>query len=117
MKPTILVVEDSEPVRQMMARALLRGGYDVLAADSGAAALKLLDVHGDRISAIVTDVHLQGDMTGTELALRMGERWSRIPILYTSGDDLRGRLQHFLPKPFEMQHLLTRVSELIEGAA
>lgn len=96
--PTVLVVDDEEPVRRYLARVMADEGYQVLAAGDGLEALALLEQSPTRIDLVITDVLMPG-MTGPELAARLATRPSRPPILFVSGShtDVPGPL---VKKPF-----------------
>ena len=79
----VLVVEDDELVRQHACSELRALGYQVLAADSGRAALALLDQHED-IDLLFTDVVMPG-MSGSALADAAREKRPGLRVLYTSG--------------------------------
>lgn len=115
---TILVVEDERPVLDIMREALLRHGYNVLAAASGEEALAQLQDEG-RIDLLVTDVVMRG-MNGRELAVKMQERLPQLPVLFVSGYTLRqtgldkeDAEVPFLQKPFLPRELLAKVQELL----
>ena len=63
----VLVVDDEEAVRHMMARALTDAGFRVLEARDGEEARGLLDTAGPQIGLVVSDMEMPG-MTGLELA-------------------------------------------------
>ena len=117
-----LVVEDEEPVRQMVARAMAEEGYEVIEAANGAEALELFEQRGldGNLRLVITDLAMP-IMGGRELARQLAERQPRpAPLLFISGytDDevvRRGLLdpgQHFLPKPFSPDTLAERVRRL-----
>jgi CheY-like chemotaxis protein len=54
----ILVVDDVEVVRMLIAKVLVRAGHEVIEADEGAAALKLVDER--RPDVVVTDIWMPG---------------------------------------------------------
>ena len=56
MKKTILIVDDSASLRQVVNIALTGAGYDVIEAEDGAKALKKLD--GAKISLVICDVNM-----------------------------------------------------------
>jgi signal transduction histidine kinase/CheY-like chemotaxis protein len=79
----VLVVDDDEAVRNVTAGYLSDLGYDVIEANSGAAALETLE-RQDRIDAMVLDFAMPG-MNGGELAREMRVRRPAAPILFATG--------------------------------
>ena len=118
---TVLVVEDEPLVRMMAARTLEDEGYAVLAVESGAAALELVE-QSDRVSLVLTDVAMAG-IDGRELGRRLGELRPGLPVLYMSGypeDEIvrRGLLREhhtFIQKPFAPSALATSVRALLDA--
>ena len=53
--PRVLVIDDEEPLRSLLCRALERAGYDALEAADGRAALEVLRLQDGRVDVIVTD--------------------------------------------------------------
>jgi len=104
--PTILLVDDEDSVRKVLAFPLEKDGYTVIQAPSGRAALDLLAA-GETVDAVLTDV-VMPDMGGGELAERLRELAPALPVLYMSGytgtDVLRRGFDErgvpFLQKPF-----------------
>jgi DNA-binding NtrC family response regulator len=60
----VLVVEDDPLVRNHIANEFELAGWEVLHADSGERALHMLEMHGDRITAVFTDIDLGGQISG-----------------------------------------------------
>ena len=107
----VLVAEDEPTILALTTRMLSAQGYTVLAAPSGAEALKLAR-ETKRIDVLLTDVIMPG-MTGSELAATLSRERPGLPIVYMSGysDQIlaRGALDAdtlYLPKPFKPQELL-----------
>jgi signal transduction histidine kinase/DNA-binding response OmpR family regulator len=117
---TVLVVEDEPLVRMMAVRALEDEGYAVLAVESGAAALELLERGGDRVRLVLTDVAMAG-IGGRELGDRITALKPGLPVLYMSGypaDEIvrRGMLHEhhtFIQKPFAPAALAESVRRLL----
>jgi EAL domain-containing protein (putative c-di-GMP-specific phosphodiesterase class I)/DNA-binding response OmpR family regulator len=113
---TILVVDDEDEVRRLIAFALQRAGFEVLEASSGPAGIEL--VQNESVGLIVLDVSMP-EMTGTEVVeiLRSRPRTATLPILLMtgSGDDdsvirgLAAGADDFLPKPVRLDELVARV--------
>jgi two-component system cell cycle sensor histidine kinase/response regulator CckA len=118
----VLLVEDEPAVRAIATRSLERAGYRVLQASDGAAALGLMDWHGQP-DLVLTDLMMPG-IGGTELGRRLRKRWPALPILFMSGysvEDLRvqgvtdlGGLM--LQKPFTPDALVGSVAAALSGA-
>ena len=119
---TILLVEDEEGLRVATGRMLTRAGYEVLAADGGAAALHLARKHPGKIHLLLTDVMMPA-MMGNEVAARMQAIRPGVPVLYMSGyaqpvlteSTLRPG-ESIIEKPFTRQHLLDRVHARLQHA-
>lgn len=121
---TVMLVEDEDPVRIFGARALRNKGYTVLEARSGEAALEMMDQTPDRIDLLITDV-VMPKMDGPGLVREVRETHPDMKVIFISGyteDSFRQRLDsdsniHFLPKPFSLKQLATKVKEVISGEA
>lgn len=117
----VLLVEDEDPVRIFAARALRNKGYTVMEARTGEGALELLDSN-PRVDVLVTDMVMPG-MDGATLARRVRQDRPQIRVILISGyseEAARGELTdspdfHFLPKPFSLNQLATKVKEVIAG--
>jgi len=81
MSKTILIVDDSESIREVVSFTLKNEGYEVLVGIDGKDALKFLD--GKHIDLIITDLHMP-EMDGIEFIknVRTMEKYKRIPILF-----------------------------------
>ncbi|MFO7608775.1 MAG: ATP-binding protein [Candidatus Krumholzibacteriia bacterium] len=119
---TVLLVEDDEDVRTMVARHLRGLGYGVVAAGDADGALALLDGGAD-VAAVLTDVILAGDCNGRELVERIQARRPGLPALYMSGYTEnaivhQGRLDpgiRLLQKPFSRAELARKLAETLAG--
>ena len=117
---TILVVEDHDAVRRLAADVLRARGYDVRVADSGTAAIALVESHGGDIDLLLTDV-IMPRMSGREVATRLQQQLPDLAVLFMSGYTQTAIVQngalepglHFLAKPFTPTQLLTRVREVL----
>jgi two-component system, cell cycle sensor histidine kinase and response regulator CckA len=119
---TILLVEDEPAVRAIAARSLEHGGFRVLQASGGAAALELMEGN-EPPDLVLTDMMMPG-IGGAELARRLKERWPALPILFMSGysvDDLRrqgaiGLERIIIQKPFTPEVLVRNVAAALSRA-
>ena len=120
----VLLVEDDPSVRDLARRVLLQDRYEVLEAEDGIAALKLWDVHHDRVDLVVTDV-VMPQMSGRALVDRLRTLRPELPALFMSGytDDavaLHGIAEGrdpFLGKPFSTESFSAKVRNLLGGLA
>lgn len=120
---TILLVEDEDQVRSLTSSILLRHGYRVLTATSGAEALQIARDHPEPIHLLLTDVVMPG-MNGAILAQEMRALRPDIRILYMSGytdASITGEAAFagdvaYLEKPFTSAALQEKVREAIRSA-
>ena len=116
----ILLVEDEDAVRIFSARALGNKGYQVSDAPSAALALHLLEEKKIVPDVLITDV-MMPEMDGTALAKIVREKYPQIKIIFISGyaedrfKEHLGANVYFLPKPFTLKQLATKVKEVIDG--
>lgn len=120
MSKTILVVDDSRSIREMVASFLASAGYEVLTADNGASASQLLD--GRKINLVVCDVEMP-EMDGIEFVSRMKQlaayRITPVIMLTTVWTDerkLQGRnagAKAWFVKPFDPDKMLAAVTRFI----
>jgi two-component system cell cycle sensor histidine kinase/response regulator CckA len=119
---TVMLVEDEDPVRIFGARALRNKGYKVLEAKSGEGALELIRDATEKIDLLITDV-VMPRMDGPALIREVREIHPDMKVIFISGyteDAFRQRLDsdseiHFLPKPFSLKQLASKVKEVISG--
>ena len=119
---TILLVEDEEPVRDLVEQVLSSAGYVVYTASSGSEALGFCEQFNEPLHLIMTDV-IMPQMSGPELAGRLLEMIPGLKVLYASGytDDaiLRHGISdspaHFIPKPFNIGALTQKVREVLDS--
>jgi two-component system, cell cycle sensor histidine kinase and response regulator CckA len=118
---TILLVEDSDALREMTGSFLKMQGYTVIEAPNGAAAVKAIEQYTAPIHLMLTDV-IMPDISGPELAKRVTSLRPDIKVLYVSGytGDLLQRYGisesngFFVQKPFSLDNLARRIRELAE---
>ena len=123
---TVVLVDDEDLVRRLVARVLERAGYRVIALMTAEDALAILS-SGEAIDLLLTDVTLPG-MNGVELArLTLGQQ-PDLKLICMSGSgeedmvtDLLARATGttaFLSKPFstvELVETVNRVLDTVEG--
>ena len=117
---TILIVDDSAPMRSLVAGVLARAGYQVIESSSPAAALAATEAHEGSLDLLLADVRMPG-MTGPELARRLAERRPGLPVLFMTAhpgnalDDSPAEAIDVLLKPFTIPQLLARLRLALDG--
>jgi two-component system cell cycle sensor histidine kinase/response regulator CckA len=84
-RQTILVVEDTQGVRQLVAATLTRSGYSVLQAKDGLDALAVLEENANSIDLVLTDLRMP-HAGGHELISHIRSRRPELKIIAMSGD-------------------------------
>ena len=118
---TVLLVEDQDSVRAVVAEYLREFDYTVLEAPDGAAALRLLRL-GARADLLVTDVGLPGGLNGRQVADAAREHRPGLPVLFITGyadgalDRQLAPGMEMIAKPFALDVLAIRVQAMLEGA-
>lgn len=117
----ILVVEDNDLNRSLLCQILI-SNYDVLEAENGEEALKLLKQYGEGISLILLDIVMPVMDGYTFLSIMKADpSYSFIPVIVTTQNDGESdevaALSHgatdFVAKPYKPQVILHRVASII----
>jgi DNA-binding NtrC family response regulator len=117
----ILVVDDDNPVRAMLARLLRTQGYSVLqAADADQARTTLGREHAD---LVISDIVMPGE-SGIELRRGIADAWPELPVILISGYSTDGPAEFaartantaFVQKPFAAEPFLALVRQTLAGA-
>lgn len=121
-RPTVLVADDDEFQRKLMARILEAENYRVLFAGSGLEVLSLL--RKTRPDLILMDV-MMPDLDGVETTRRLKAvpQFAAIPVIMITGqseksvvaESLQAGAAGFLVKPFERDTLLAKVAQALRG--
>jgi CheY-like chemotaxis protein len=120
--PTLLVVEDNEPSREVLSRRLARRGYEIVTVADGQQAVAI--AHATKPDLILMDLGLPGiDGWEATAQLKAHEQTRHIPIIVLSahamsndrtlalaagGDD-------FDTKPVRFERLLEKIENLLKG--
>ena len=119
---TVLVVEDSDDMREITGRILTKNGYLVMVAPNGADAVNMARDFAGHIDLLLTDV-IMPKMQGSELAPLLVKSRPDLRVLYMSGFahtalGATGTLAPevaLLDKPFTEPALLARVRQVLEA--
>jgi CheY-like chemotaxis protein len=116
----ILVVEDEDVVRTLLARTLEQLGYEVETAVDPSVGLPLLRDRGDEFALVISDM-MMPRMTGAEFAREVAKWKPELPFVFISGypEDVSARsgeiaARSFLQKPFTSEALATAVHDALE---
>jgi DNA-binding NtrC family response regulator len=119
---TVLLVEDDDRVRGLVATVLRRRGYTVLEASRGEEALALAERHAATIHLLLSDVVMPG-MNGLIVADRVTEVRPGMRVLLMSGysedavlcDGMGASKTPFIQKPFSMEALTAKIREALSA--
>jgi PAS domain S-box-containing protein len=120
---TILLVEDENPVRELVASVLQNYGYKILQAVNGHEAVGVWHQHKDKINLLLTDLVMPGNMNGHELAEKLRGERTGLKVIFTSGysADIVGKdfkldaSLNFLQKPYHPNTLAMTVRRCLDG--
>lgn len=124
MAQRILTVDDSPTMRRMIEMTVKTGGYDVVEAADGQAALELLK--GCSVDLVISDINMP-NLNGIELtrALRANPKFAKTPIiLLTTESDPEKKAEGksagatgWIVKPFKQDQLLAVLAKVLPVAA
>ena len=116
---TVLIAEDEEPVRALLARTLWEEGYRTLEARDGGVALQLARQTFPHLHLVITDV-VMPNVDGRQLGQSLAAECPGLPVIYISGyppGDMFGRNgpvgAAFLQKPFAPEDLQALVRSVL----
>jgi len=120
MAKTILIVDDSESIREVVSFTLENEGYNVLVGVDGQDALKFFD--GQEIELLITDLHMP-NMDGIDLIkeVRKMDAYQRMPILFLTTESQAQKKQDakdagatgWIIKPFVPAKLIAAINKVI----
>jgi len=117
----ILVVDDEEPIREIVSSMLTLANYKCKQAGSGLEALALLE-SGEELELMLSDL-MMADLDGIGLLERTKEKFPDMPVvMVTAVHDIsvalaaiRNGAYDYLLKPFEREQLLATVRRALEN--
>lgn len=119
----LLVVDDNEDNRDMLARRLRRRGYEVTTAESGALALDMISsaLHFD---AVLLDV-MMPDITGLEVLAKLRTRFNKeqLPVVMATArsdsedvvEALRLGANDYVTKPINLDEVISALEVALGG--
>jgi two-component system, cell cycle sensor histidine kinase and response regulator CckA len=120
---TILIVEDEDPLRELVVEILKQYGYNTIEARNGVEALRIWAEQKNGINLVLTDIMMPEGVSGRDLAEKILEENSAMKVVYTSGYpmDVLGQEffenpdHFFLPKPYQPHSLARTVRECLDA--
>ena len=122
MPKSIMIVDDAQSMRGLVAMTLRNNGYEVIEAQDGADAIKKIEKDGLKLDLVITDLNMP-NMDGIELIKRLKDhaRYRFVPIvmLTTESQEAKkeeGRLagaKAWVVKPFKPDVLVGVVKKII----
>ena len=106
---TILVVDDEEPIRDLLSWMLGDAGHVVHSASEGFGALTFL--RDNPVDIMLSDINMPG-MDGLELSRRVQAEFPGLPILLISGRPPPKGVRAFIAKPFRWDALAKAIASL-----
>jgi putative nucleotidyltransferase with HDIG domain len=121
MPDRILVVDDEEPIREIVSTMLTSAGYSCKQASSGIEALAVLSF-GEEFELMLSDL-MMADLDGLGLLERAKEKYPDMPVVMVTAvhdisvalEAIRKGAYDYVLKPFEREILLATVSRALEN--
>jgi two-component system, chemotaxis family, chemotaxis protein CheY len=120
MQKRILVVDDSESIRQLLSFTLERAGFEVAVAVDGEDALRMLD--GKNLDLVLTDLNMP-NMDGISLIrqVRLNDHYKRVPIVMLTTESQSSFKEQakeagatgWIVKPFVSDKLLSVITKVM----
>jgi two-component system cell cycle response regulator CpdR len=120
--PRVLIADDEDSMRSLVARAIAMDGHETVTAEDGAEALEILNREDGAFDLLLTDIKMPV-MDGIALALAVARDFPGLTILLMTGyADQRERasgldalIHDVITKPFSLATIRTAVSAALAG--
>ena len=115
----ILVVDDDQPMRELLAELLSNEGYEVVSASNGPEAIRLAALETPQL--VIMDADMPG-LDGVETCWELRSQWDTcwVPVIMVTAfaevrtEALHAGVDDFLSKPFRPADLVARVKALLK---
>ena len=119
----IIVIDDQEPIRRIVRRALENDGHQVFEASDGEVGMALLE--REPADVVITDIFMPG-MDGIQTLREIRKRFPAIKVIAMSGGDSTGMMDlrrdaellgavKSLQKPFNARDIVDLVQTVLKG--
>ena len=116
----VLIADDEESMRTLVARAIAMDGHDIVTAQDGAEALELLTRESGTFDLLLTDIQMPV-MDGIALALSAARDFPELTILLMTGfahqreraSNLSAIAHDVITKPFSVADIRTAVADAL----
>lgn len=118
--PKILIADDEDSMRQLVARAIAMDGHEIVTAQDGAEALEILAREDGAFDLLLTDIQMPV-MDGIALALSAARDFPDLTILLMTGfadqreraSNLNALVHDVVTKPFSVADIRTAVADAL----
>ncbi len=118
--PRVLIADDEESMRLLVARAIAMDGHEIVTAEDGAEALEILNRDNGAFDLLLTDIKMPV-MDGIALALAAARDFPRVTILLMTGfadqreraSGLNAIVHDVITKPFAVGDIRTAVADAL----
>ncbi|MBW8852771.1 MAG: response regulator [Bradyrhizobium sp.] len=116
----ILIADDEDSMRQLVARAIAMDGHEIVTAQDGAEALEILTRAGGQFDLLLTDIQMPV-MDGIALALSVARDFPDLTILLMTGfadqreraSNLNALVHDVVTKPLSVADIRTAVADAL----
>ncbi len=118
--PRVLIADDEEAMRLLVARAIAMDGHEIVTAEDGAEALEILTREEGAFDLLLTDIKMPV-MDGIALALAVARDFPRLTVLMMTGfadqreraSGLEAIVYDVITKPFAVADIRTAVADAL----
>ena len=118
--PKVLIADDEDSMRQLVARAIAMDGHETVTAQDGAEALEILTREDGAFDLLLTDIQMPV-MDGIALALSAARDFPKLTIILMTGfadqreraSNLNALVHDVVTKPFSVADIRTAVADAL----
>ena len=119
-KRIVLLIDDEAVIREVGCEMVESLGWLCITAESGEQGIQLYEENKENIRLVILDVELP-DISGEKVYEILRKKNPGIKVLLSSGYGreylesrfFKQRMEHFIPKPFQLKKLSHKINQLI----